>query len=291
MVNTATALNKAREIFSEEDIPSQPAVLQQIEKELRREYADFSIVSRLISNDVSLSAATLLMVNSAFFGLNKKVSSIRHAVSILGITNIVNLVKSIALRNAMGGANTPFLEEFWRTSSAVAVIGAFIARSFTQIAADDAYTLGLFHNVGLPLMAKKFENFEIKYSLGLRIKFKSVTDIETANYGTSHSAVGALLATTWQLPELFCNVILNHHDIAAALDNPDQEDDFKTMLAVLKTAEYMCYMNHENFRFANISEWPLHQDRLLTLLGMEAETMEKVSASVHNLLREYAHMT
>ncbi len=276
----------AGELFTGEDIPSQPSVITQIESELRREYADFAVVARLIGNDVSLSAATMLTVNSAFFGLKKKVGSIRHAVSILGIQNIVNLVKSIALRNAMRGNESPFFEEFWQTASETAMFAAFIARQLGRVSADDAYTVGLFHNVGLPIMFNKFENYDKKYYLGCRIKFKSVVEIENSNFRTNHCAVGTLLARSWKLPELFSGIILYHHHVELLLDNKDVEDEVKSMLCILKLAEHFCYINHQDYKYTNLNEWAIVGESVLKYLELDRDTMAELSEAIQQLLKE-----
>jgi hypothetical protein len=76
-------------------IPSRPQVLVQLENELTKDDPDPRVIARLISGDVGLSAAVLKTVNSPFFGLSRRISSVAQAVSLLGMRSATQIVTGL----------------------------------------------------------------------------------------------------------------------------------------------------------------------------------------------------
>jgi HD-like signal output (HDOD) protein len=102
-------------------IPARPQILVRLDSELAKDDPDPAVVVRLISSDVVLSAAMLKTVNSPFFGLPRRISSVAQAVSMLGLKMTARIVNGLVLRMTMGGRQSS-LERFWDTAEKVAGI-------------------------------------------------------------------------------------------------------------------------------------------------------------------------
>ena len=94
-------LNKV--LCSQINIPPQPSILLEIDKLINKPNNQLSAISSLINQDVGLSAAIFKLVNSPFYKSPAHITSIQKAITILGLTQVVNLIKGMSLRKAIGG--------------------------------------------------------------------------------------------------------------------------------------------------------------------------------------------
>src|SRR5690606_39702592 len=101
-------------------IPPMPESVRVIREEQAKAEPDAARVQRSIESDVGLAAEVLRTANSAVFGLRRTVSSIPHAILLLGIGTVMNLVTSAALRATLAGLGQLRLERFWDEAGDVA---------------------------------------------------------------------------------------------------------------------------------------------------------------------------
>ena len=189
--------------FSVELIPAQPEILQEINNEISREYPEFDRLANIIKKDVSLSSSILMIINSAYFGLREKIVSIPHAVMLLGIDNLHNIVKSVMLRKMFKGSDR-FINDFWVTSTETAEFCAFLTSLLGRVSPEKAYTLGLFHNAGLAILHQQFTDFTKIFQHGIMEPDYPVTQFEKKRFGINHSEVGAILSKKWGMHMDFC---------------------------------------------------------------------------------------
>lgn len=78
-------------------IPPQPAILVELEQRLSKKDVNIADIAALVSKDVGLSAIVFKLLNSPVYGLRRPVESIEKAISVLGLTQTSNIVKSAAL--------------------------------------------------------------------------------------------------------------------------------------------------------------------------------------------------
>jgi HD-like signal output (HDOD) protein len=197
-------------------IPSCPAILTKLLREMREDDPDLNKVGKLIGSDVSLAAAMLKTVNSPFYGLRSKVSSVHQALSFVGLQNAAQLVTGLLLRNAFQGGASHAMEEFWESSSAIALMNAGLARKLKIIDREEAYTFALFRDSGALAMlagADKYRPILPGVSNG-----KSATETESEHYGIDHTVTGYYLTKSWLMPEHVCEAVLWHHQHAALRD-------------------------------------------------------------------------
>lgn len=132
-------------ILAKMEIPPRPGILDQIFLEARQEEPDFLNLATLISEDMTLSASLIKTVNSPFFGLQQRASSVQDALMLLGLEVASRMVAGILLRHTF--PRRPELDELWDASLKVALLshwlGVRLGRSIGLRPAD-AYTFGLF---------------------------------------------------------------------------------------------------------------------------------------------------
>ncbi len=142
-------------------IPPQPQIL--VDLHMQMAMPDFSLadIAELISRDVGLSGLVMKAVNSPVFGMSRTVSSIDHAIGLLGLNSLVNIINAVSLQQTIADQSAKTLNAFWDNASEMWLCdeSAAISRRLDLGSAEEAYTLGLFHNCGIPLLAQKHDDY------------------------------------------------------------------------------------------------------------------------------------
>ncbi|KZY92190.1 histidine kinase, partial [Oleiphilus sp. HI0072] len=222
-------------------VPPQPQILVDLQMEQIMPAPDIQRIANLIAKDVGLSGTMLKFVNSPFYGLANKITSIEQAVSLLGIHTVINILNGLAIKGEMSDEAIIELTSFWDTANDIAMVCAAVAKKVGYRTPDEAYALGLFHNAGIPLMLSRFDDYITVMEKTYSGQHERVIDLENEKFNTNHCVVGYFTAKSWNLPEHICQVIAEHHNtkqVFAVKDGKNQQQ--KTLLAVLKLAEHIC---------------------------------------------------
>jgi HD-like signal output (HDOD) protein len=261
-------------------IPPCPAILTKLVQEMRQDDVDFPKIGRLISADVALAAAMLKTVNSPFFGLRAKATSVPQALVLLGLRNVAQIVTGLLLRQAFPITKSHVIEEFWTSSASIALVAARLTGTIKGINRDDGYTFALFRDCGIPLMANKFPNYHATQLAAEQELLKSIIEIELERYSIDHARVGRQLAVSWQLPEQTCQAILHHHDYAAlsAGELPAQSG---RLIALALVAECL-YARQTTGN--DCPEWNEGGAAALELLDIDDDTLAECAEEIKTLL-------
>lgn len=263
---------EAEEIIHDIGIPPCPAILTTLMREMRADEPDFAKLGKLIGSDVSLAAAMLKTVNSPFYGLRNKASSVQQAIALLGLRNVAQMVTALLLRQAFTGGASDVLEEYWEVSSAVAAMSALLAREVRGTGRDEAYTFALFRDCGMLAMLGNFEGYKPKLP-GSRIDGDAgITEMEDRLYGMNHARLGSRMAQTWLLPDDVCAAILWHHDYAALADGTAGVSPVSQRnIAVTLAAQYVYCLNKMGLHDA---EWKRGATFALAQLGLDQTELD-----------------
>ena len=171
----------------------------------------------VIKKDPVFTLKILRLVNSAYFGLARDITSINHASVYLGLNTLKNVALGLAAVGAIPKANVAGLDmgAFWLHSLAVAtatrMLGSMLGVSRDEAA--DYFAAGLLHDIG-----------KVVFALYMPDKFQQAMDraaegdvplhrAEAEVIGANHAEIGALLAEKWNLPANLHEAILNHHGV------------------------------------------------------------------------------
>jgi len=172
------------------DFPPCPSVLINIQNEMNQGNPSIHKIAEYIVCDVVLAAEVLRTVNSPFYGLRHKVSSIFDAIKILGFTRTLQLVAAVSVRQ--NAAPLPGMKHFWDDSQAIANIACSIAR-YLNMNGDLAYLMGLFHDCAIPLLVQRFPDYLYDPRM-LNPEALDITIIEDAMFNANHAWLGCLFA-------------------------------------------------------------------------------------------------
>ena len=175
---------------------------------------------KVIELDPVLTMKVLKLVNSAYFGLSREVTSVKHSVVYVGINTIKNLAISIAAigvlpHTSSGGYD---LDRFLRHSLTTAAVARLLARSKGVVENDlgDYFVASLLHDIGQMVLGQYMpEEFQRVLAI-CNERNIPVCEAEREVFGADHAEVGAMLAESWQLPAPLVSCIRNHHKISDA---------------------------------------------------------------------------
>lgn len=193
-------------------IPPRPTMLIELDAEIRKDEPIYRKIEQLVSSDVGLSAALLKTVNSPFFGLRSKATTISQAISVLGLSALARTITGLKLRQVFAKAGQIDMESFWDASAKVAMMTSHIAEQLPGMNRDEAYTFGLFQNCGIPILMQRFPDYKKTFGAAERSMDRKFTEIEDECYQTNHATVGYLLAKNWNLPNTLSSAIRFHHE-------------------------------------------------------------------------------
>jgi HD-like signal output (HDOD) protein len=220
------------------EIPACPAVVMQVMAEAQKDAPDINVLSKIIVGDVGMSAFAIKLANSPLFRRGGATSSVPQAISRLGTRNIVCIVVAVALRNTMSGdIPADVLDRFWHQAATVAQAASLLARNVRGIAPDMAYTYALFHNAAMPVMMRRFKDYD-RTLKDAETQGSSLIELEDQRYRCSHAVVGAMLARNWGLSSLLASAVRFHHD-REVYDpgKPFLDDQALGLIAVTHVAE------------------------------------------------------
>jgi HD-like signal output (HDOD) protein len=164
--------------------------------------------------DPALTAELLITANSAAFGARARISTIIHALAILGLDR----VRSLATTAAMSGYIKTHIprqatDQIWTHAVATGVVAELLAKYSIVASGSVLYTAGLLHDLGrLGLLA----NVKELYQKFLKTEFSNIEEseqFEKETFGITHTLAGEFLAETWGLPLILGDCCRNHHDI------------------------------------------------------------------------------
>lgn len=281
-IGSEIAADTVTDILKTISIPPCPAVVAALIDEARRPTVDFHKITRLISGDLGLAASMMKTANSPFFALRNKVQTVQQATTVLGLKNIINIVNGLALRQALSPKGVS-MERFWERSNFHAMVSARLARRVPGIDRDDAYTFGLFHDCGIPILMQRFPDYKETLALAGRSP-RPVWEIENERHGTDHVTVGAMLARNWQLPPFIAHAIRLHHNLETLGDaSADTPPEVRALGAIALLAD------HVIARFLDVpdeAEWMAHGATALNYLGFDEEEFEDLRAEINEALGE-----
>lgn len=258
-------------------IPPRPSILEDLDAELRKEDPDASRVVNLISQDVSLTAAILKLVNSPFYALRRKAEHLQDAISFLGFSNISTLVTGVVL-NRVIPSDGPMLARFWDVSAKRSFAMRLLAKKVKGLDPNVAQTFGLFCDIGIPLLIKKHGDYLETLGLANTSADQCFTAVEQARHKTDHALVGAVMARSWGIAQTTAVAIRLHHNYEA-LFQADVNPESANLIALGLVAERII----QCFEGKNQSlEWNKGGQQVMDYLELDGETLEEWTDLVHD---------
>lgn len=223
-------------------LPSLPVVAIKLLRLTQDDVSAARDLVRLIETDPAITARILRIVNSAAYGLRQKISSIKHAVVLLGFASIRSLAMDVVIYDQLiskRGRHAFNRVDFWQHCLTVATLCRGLANRLEYPDPEEAYVAGLLHDIG-KVVSETYGRITYSDFLGrLESQDGLLVDIEKKIIGLAHSDIGAFLCQQWGLPDAVVLALGLHHKRFADLPlTPDQ----KMLVAMVSLADFIAWL-------------------------------------------------
>lgn len=279
----ATQKNIKQTIETISNLPSHPIVIDRITKLLSNPRTSAEEIGKAITTDQALASKVLKLVNSAFYGFPGRISTLSHAIVILGFSTIKNVVLTASIFDSFrgkGAGTADFdLEQFWRHSIACGAAAQAIAKTIGHVEKEECFIAGLIHDIGKIILCHYLpEVFDevISYTRSHDVLFY---ESEEQLFDMRHDEIGAYLAQHWNLPKNLHYAVRYHH-------KPSPSHDHYMISAIVHAADIFVraldFGNGGDDKIPVIDEhaWKsldLDNLSLVTMFGAIQDEIEKAS--------------
>lgn len=210
---------------------SLPDVYLQVKGVIDNPESTMADLSRVISIDPGMTAIVLKLVNSAFYGMPRKVETISRAVGILGMQPLHDLVLAISVTKTFSGLSQQVMtmKTFWANSFFSGLVARELARKCFLVDSERMFVEGLLRDLGHLLL---YQHLPEQAEEAIKIAANTGEPIQTTEQnliGFDYTQVGKALIDAWQLPRNIGEAIRHQH-------HPSGTPDYQFEAALLNIA-------------------------------------------------------
>lgn len=274
--------NRLNQVISNiRSLPTPPIVFEQIQRKINDPDVSVNDIASILSEDPAMSVKVLKLTNSAFYGLSREVDSVNHAVMIIGLEAVKNLVLSASVLGMFksNNKNKDYHEYFWRHSLSTALVAKMIARQFKggkTLNPDSGFTSGLIHDIGKMViccfLTDQFSQIKKHIEENPDVSDRKA---EIAILGYDHAQLGRQLAKNWKLPDRMVDTIGFHH----SADTSNESDNYAHLISAANYVSHRCNISDED----QLARFEVPQASL-DFLGIDDAQIESIRAG---LMEEY----
>ncbi len=229
------------------DLPPMPQIVFKARNLLADPEAELRDLSSLLESDQAIATKVLKLANSAYYGLSGKVSSIRHASSMLGFKALGQLISMVGTSAVLGktllGYNLDSAGA-WRHSLITASASRIIALRRNSQLENDAFSAGLIHDVGKLVLDRHVHKRKADFERLTEGGRNSMLAAEQNILGLDHAEIGYEVCQYWNIPETISKAIQFHHQPSKSEDDElayivFMANSIANMVRALKDSESM----------------------------------------------------
>lgn len=198
---------------SEVRLVSFPDIYFKIQDVINSPISSATSIAKVVSNDPSLTARLLRLVNSSFYGFPNPILSIPRAVAIIGSNELSALALAVSTITVFRNVPKGYVDmkSLWMHSIACGVFSRLLAYTKRLRNEERFFLAGLLHDLGKIILFTKAP-LEMTYALELSY-FERIPlwQAEKRVFGFDHSIVGRILLEAWNIPETIRKLCDYHH--------------------------------------------------------------------------------
>jgi len=180
-----------------------------------------------IESDPGLASQVLRYVNSSYFGFSHEISTVRLALTLVGVRTIKSFILWSAVFSSIPDPKCgPFdLKQAWQDSLRRALFARAVAKVSGVKEAEESFSAALLQDVALPLLASAAPQVYVKLLEERGRVAVRLSDLERRSFGWTHAEAGGAVCRQWNLPERLAVLVENHLEmdwrIGATKKDPD----------------------------------------------------------------------
>lgn len=170
-------------------------------------------LGQIISQDTSLTARLLKIVNSSYYGFQSKIETVSRAVTVVGLRELRGLVIAASAVETFSNVPDEILNKvrFWRHSLYCGVIARLLAEQCHVLHSERLFVAGLLHDIGKLIIAQRMPTETRMIALEADSGTRSEFEVEQDFLGFNHAEVGGELMREWNMPETLFEAVAYHH--------------------------------------------------------------------------------
>ena len=265
-----------------ENLPTLPGIAIRILEAVQKEEPDINEISDIISTDPPLSARVLRLVNSSFFNLPTKITSVLHSTKMLGSNTVTNIALGFSLVNNFQPKKTNGFDftGFWKNSLVGAISAKLLAEKLDPEFLDNAFFMGLLQNIGTLTFV---HCMPAQYNLVLSEIEKTASDCQDAEQfvlGYNHQEIGEYLMKSWGLPETLYMPVGFHH-------NPEKLSSTQSSIQTLTRILHLSSLFIELFdsKSKGLNLWLINHNVEAYGFGARID-VDQIMAEIHQQARQ-----
>lgn len=216
------------QILSIRDLPTLPRVLDEVSRLVQDPNTSIEAISKVISRDQVLSAKVLKMVNSPVYGFSGRISSVQHALVLLGF----NVIRGVIISTSVFDMMVKTMEGLWEHSVGCSLATGLVARKAGLKDPDEYSVCGLLHDLGKVVAAVQLPELHKAVGETVRTMDMRWLEAEKAVLGFGHDRINAWLAQHWRLPVTIKEAMSYHHA-------PDRAQHYQQHAAAVHIGDFV----------------------------------------------------
>jgi putative nucleotidyltransferase with HDIG domain len=197
-------------------LPTAPGTFKKISQVIGKPGITLSEISDFVSRDPALTTKVLKMVNSAIYGFPGRISSVSHAIMLLGL----NVVKGLLLGISVFEIMQKVMAGLWDHSVGCAAVARAIAEKKGVKDPEEVSVAGLLHDIGKVILVLEYAPLYEEAMNQAASKRIPIFEAERGVFQETHAAIGMWLAEKWRFPPNLVDVIQYHHRPGSARSAP-----------------------------------------------------------------------
>lgn len=256
-------------IMTASDLPTIPVVATKVMQLIESEKATAEELAKVVASDPAVAARVLKISNSSFYGCQRQIQTLSHAIVVLGFSTLKSLVVAASVKQVYKpyGLTEKML---WEHSFGAGLAARIIAKETRAANEEEAFLGGLFHDIGKIIM-NNMDSQQFQAAMQKCYNDQvSFSEAERQVYSYTHSEVGALVIKKWNFPDILMHAVLKHH----TFDFAEDEDAYQVRLAcVVGLANMFCHKAGVGMREPD-DNLELLETVPAQLLGIDQQKME-----------------
>ncbi|KUJ96303.1 MAG: hypothetical protein PWR24_520 [Desulfonauticus sp.] len=271
-------LETKKKVLAVKDLPTLPKVLEEVSKLVEDPNSSTEKIAKAISRDQVLSAKVLKMVNSPIYGFPRRISTIQHALVLLGF----NVIKGLIISTSVFDIMTKSMVGLWEHSLGCALAASVIAKKVGFKDPEEYAVAGLLHDLGKVIALVQLPELKEEVDAVVKKEDLSYYEAERKVMGFAHDRINAWLADYWNLPLRLREALAWHHKVKSAQHHPD-------MAAVVHLADFITRAFEVGF--AGDDQVSFVYPESLKILKLSLNDLEDILDNLGEQFLELSHFT
>ncbi|MEE2789054.1 MAG: HDOD domain-containing protein [Myxococcota bacterium] len=265
-----------RRVDALKSLPTFPESIMRINEVLLRGDGHQSLeqIARVIEADPVVTARTLRLVNSAFYGVSGAIASVYDALLMLGLDVVRGIILSTTAMELASGQSG--IRGLWEHSYGCAVAATALGRELGLPRVEELSAAALMHDLGKLVFASQLgREYDEVVAHAVRHD-ECIRDVEEKMLGVSHDLIGEWLVTRWRFPLALAEPIALHH-------TPEKAKRYPEACAVVHVADIL--VRGYGFGFAGDHIMPELSTKAWKRLRLNGKTLNAVIRRMHDDLQ------